>query len=1395
MAQNNIEILAQTNKMIQQQNKLYEVQGKMLKAQFETTKAMVKVLSSMPGKEISENFKTAEAAVKDAEKAIERMSDTTKNLGEKAKNASKEFGGAGDNILKMVNYGTKFSIVKMSIDAAIGSFKVMGGVIGGLVDTFMTLGSVLFDIGLSIISAPFKWLSSLISGAGAGGSGEFATAINNVRKEFGQLATNEAKDVMDAFKGIRGDLAETGISSFRILGNLAQRLQYVTELAQKMGPAWTSIGKQIKNGLDVERMAAYQKGLGLTDEGIKGLGDRSIAAGKSFNELGREITTYAYQIGPAFGINGKIISRAVGNMMADVKNFGNLTIKQMSQAAVYTRKLGIEIKALQGLIDKFDNFEDAAEGAAQLSQAFGLNIDALEMMKEQDPAKRLEILRSEFSKTGKDVMALTRQERALLSAQTGLADEDLVKAFSKQAMSYDEITKAGDKAEKKQLSQAQAMDKLAMSIERLVQGGGGMSGFLDAFVQGIERGIRFSGPFREMFIAVRRAMQATRMAGMEVGRTIVESWPGIKEVFSGVRDFFKNFGSLTEKGKASGFIKSFANTLKDFIKNPSIGLQGFINNLNDRLGPLFSLNGPIMKKLIDGAKNSFKHLMEIMAQIIKFGLESVTELFKSGSGFLKALRTGNWNELFSGAQSGFMKFIGEVFKPIVDVFKDEKLLSGLKNAFFGFAEEAWNTLSDAFEKFFWPKVKKFWDDNWIKISLISAGLFFGPAIIGILIATATAALSQVAGAIISFGAPLLKSAFAKIIPTKNDWLDSLNEAMDKSGKTGKKISGLNLKQMSIDMAKFTGYLIVVGAASAALIYLMKKYPPNLTVEEVAAPLLVLTAVATAMLPMSLAMKALENVKLSPSMLGSLALGFGALSLTLPVMIGVFRLIDLMLTGINMTDIVKSGAAIGMMAMAYASAVGVIVASGLIGLLGMLGGAPAMAVGFGVLSITVGLMTKHAISMIEDIDKLKVSESFFTKAKAFGMVTEFFVSVAEIALGFINSSTISTLDLIASFFGKNPKESLDQKLKSIQGFFDSLTTNMMLLITTINNNSQRIDVSKVSAIGSILESFTTMIQTIVPVGEILKDTKKIEPILTAMQSHVHVIVDLMTIDLFPAIRELILSVTRDIKDVKPESIEQFSKIFGMITSLFSVLTPSPELIKSFTEFQNTKGADGEIYQKGAIDIEAMQMGMTTLGASFKTLLSGAIGETGWLTSITSFAISVGDSFKGKNIKSISSSMSIISDTINMVKDMIKVFSDNKNIPSIDPTVVDTFFNKLNEPTIAAIGSHIEQTNTNLEHYLPQKQLENTERIKGVISGFVKAINEQAQLLSNLATTTEPINVKLEKIGDKLGIKDKSEFKIQRGELNVTVNLNVSLDVDELETALSGRGKIAIVQDKK
>jgi predicted RNA-binding protein associated with RNAse of E/G family len=94
---------------------------------------------------------------------------------------------------------------------------------------------------------------------------------------------------------------------------------------------------------------------------------------------------------------------------------------------------------------------------------------------------------------------MTRQERALLSQQSGLEDSALDLAFSlkNQGMSYDDVTKKADAAKKSQLTQTQAMKALADAIERLVKSGSsGSGGFIDRFIQGFTVGIQRSREFR-----------------------------------------------------------------------------------------------------------------------------------------------------------------------------------------------------------------------------------------------------------------------------------------------------------------------------------------------------------------------------------------------------------------------------------------------------------------------------------------------------------------------------------------------------------------------------------------------------------------------------------------------------------------------------------------------------------------------------------------------------------------------------------------------------------------------------------------------------------------------------------------------------------------------------------
>jgi hypothetical protein len=280
--------------------------------------------------------------------------------------------------------------------------------------------------------------------------------------------------------------------------------------------------------------------MGVGAENMKAMMARATVFGTSLTTQLGDVANYALQLGKDFGISSKVISREVSTMIKDVRNFGSLTQKEMTVAAVYTKKLGLEMKDLTGLVDKFDNFDKAAESSAQLSQAFGATVDAFKLMNEQDPAKRLDELRKSMTATGKSTENMTRQELHLLAQTSGLSDEAAKLAFStkNQGLSYDQVQKQANKAETAQMRQADALNKLADNIERVVRSGGQMHGsFFKMFFAGMEQGVKWSNSYRTAMMNVRSALMQTFMAGRQVGKEL-----GDNDAF-GLSKFMKGFGT------------------------------------------------------------------------------------------------------------------------------------------------------------------------------------------------------------------------------------------------------------------------------------------------------------------------------------------------------------------------------------------------------------------------------------------------------------------------------------------------------------------------------------------------------------------------------------------------------------------------------------------------------------------------------------------------------------------------------------------------------------------------------------------------------------------------------------------------------------------------------------
>lgn len=664
------------NELLEEQNKLYEEQEKLLKGQLSIMQQLTQTMRNLNLETAARGLEDLNSAVKNASESVEQLGEgqqTMSRLNDAAEEANENLENLASSAEKFGRKLLKLAPIVATVEGLASGFQFSMNAMSGLLNVTKGLIGSMFNLAASIIAVPFKMLNGLMEMAAGGGGSELRQAIEDVRREFGDLAQNEARAVMQSWRDMDhfgGRLAETGLSIWRTMGNMAESLKRVHEIASQLGPLFSAFTSEFMGPHAVERLHAYQKGLGLTEEGFRAMGEEAARQGVSLQEMGREITSVAYAMGESFGINGRLIGEQIGNMIDDFDHFGNVGVQELAQVAVYARKLGVEVEKLTGVLDQFADFDKAAESVAQLSQAFGLQLDTLKMVEEQDPAANIERLRKAFYSTGRTIETMTRQERALLAQHTGLDQKTLSLVFSaeKQGMSYEDIQKQGENAEKQQLSQAEAMQKLSNSIERLVKSGSALKGgFFDIFLQGFLRGIRWTREFYGLMRNLRVAMRDTRMAGREVGQMFVKNFPGVREVLTGIAELFNptRFRKMLQ-----GVVKSFRDFFTAMTKNPQTALPELLERLKKHFFDWFNGGTPAGRQIITGFRNFFKSVAQIFAGLLREAIKGITRVFEFITNTLKDPSAAMSN--LGAAQDGVAGFLMEIFSPLVEFFKSEE---------------------------------------------------------------------------------------------------------------------------------------------------------------------------------------------------------------------------------------------------------------------------------------------------------------------------------------------------------------------------------------------------------------------------------------------------------------------------------------------------------------------------------------------------------------------------------------------------------------------------------------------------------------------------------------------------------------------------------------------------
>jgi len=859
--------------------------------------------------------------------------------------------------------------------AVSGLYQGMKNLSAGLTSVLGILGSMvggLFKVGKAIIGIPFGMFKALVNDATSGGGGnELAAAYEAVRKQFGAFTSVSSSAIIDVSKHM-GGLTMEGRDSWRIFGNLAERMVEMTKLATAMGPQFAMNAAEFhKNG---GAIMAYQKGLGLSEEMMTSIAVQSGKMGTSISDSLNQITKQSAGLAKAFGLDQKIISREMGKASMDVAHFGHLSQQELGAAVAFTQKLGIGMEKLAGMMDKFSTFDGTAESVSVLNEQFGTNIDAMKLMSAQNPADKLEILRKAMQGAGKDIAKLSFHERKLLADQSGMELSALDSALAQKnaGVSMEKARTESEKAATATLTQTQAIKDLTASMERMVNGGGGGANtFLGRFREGMIAGIKTSPEYIRVMRNINLSLNEATWGGRALGSMFVKVFPGVKKMFEGWAELFDPARFRKMFDKLQALFGKFFGKGGDILTNFTEFMDGK-GGLKEIFFEFFDAGKGPGKKIIEGLKEFALTIFKIFAEAVKWAIPKIAETMKKITDFILHPEMPNIDA--SGAEA-FMKPLNE----IIELMKTQ-LWPAAKELFSTLFKKIWNFLkSDEVMGILEP------------FAGVMAGVLFGPALGRSLLGAGAAGLMRGIGQGLTSLIPAiitkLKGPAAAIAAAPTEGLDvagkigaSTKDAIGKSGSWGaREAVALGLKLLAIATAiSLAGPMLAI---SLTEMYKTLKAGGITGVGDILPAVAVLIGTAVAGGVLVLAMKAASKAgNIKDVLTGGVIVGTAV-----ALVGGISWLLTKMLSGSSPEFLKAAGSFMLDMSLVFLAMIPLISASIALGALATGPQAAVLglaAIGMGVVGAAVGQMVAIAMGIVEQLNKMQISTGFQTKVDAF-----------------------------------------------------------------------------------------------------------------------------------------------------------------------------------------------------------------------------------------------------------------------------------------------------------------------------------------------------------------------------------------------------------------------------
>lgn len=1144
-----------------------------------------------------------------------------------------------------------FALLKSAMKIAGATIKGFVGGAMSAIGVIADLASGLFNLGMTILTSPLKMLDGLINMANKLPSGvnPILEAMEEIKKSFGDLSKNEGAAVAGTLGELRAEssnLAGTGMSVRKVFGygpeGLAAGMKFVNEIATALGGSFSSLSEKFDENRT--KLIVFTKGFTGSAEATAAYMKHATSMGENFIDYMTRATELAQKMGRVYGINSKVIGKSVSQMMTDISNFGALSVKEMTAAAVYANKLGIEVKDLGDVMNKFLNFEDAAKGAAEMAQAFGMNVDVLELMKGGPQA--IDEMRRSFFAAGNSLSGMTTAERKYFEQLTQLQGASLEAAFAsdKQSESYEKISESANDAAATQTSQQKVMQELGKSIERVFSSGTRtFDSFFDSFSQGFTDGFMRAKPMYDLLRNIRIALKEVYWEARSIGKEFVNSFPGLKEFLEGLANIFsrENISGLM-KDVHGAFTTLFSDLAGD-NRQSAVGI--FLTNIKEAFASLFARNSSSIKSIKDGGGTLLSTVGEIFTQLAIIALEGLTTVFETIETFMKngmTLQGTDLGKIFDrlvSAIAGAIMPIVERLRPYV-----EKAVAALVSMITSSLEAIWNADAGAKGASFGQKIT-----SWLKDAVLYAALAGGAiALIGGALAVLGGVFSTMIVAAITknLEKKALQKAGEGVVQTLTEVATTASDgkgpagAMSGAGSIADTAAAGPKKGVFMDAAKKIGgyaiFMTVLAAAAPFIIAGISKLAKlaGITDEDFKISLKILgfmglliaagAGVAYVLktvpnMPPAIATKGLATI-------AAVIIGLGALTVAF---LGIVSLIssDLKPELVKAVSDTMGQMTLSGIAITYAAiGIGALIASSL----GI--GIGVIVAGVAMIAVVITELIRKLVPVMEELSKIRIQDP-----ESFKIASDAMIRMLEISSD-LASSVAKILDSMPSggFFTSNEEKQkiftqnitkVTELIKAITKPVESIGTTVETMMKSLDGKSPELLKSaatffesvfgpmleitgRISSLFSEIISSSTNPDTkefnILLMMDIVEQAKKIIDMLTAM----------MTYDMPKIVNDLLKIVSQF------TFTDDFESKASKVTTIFGIIGSFSDIIKSFIDMSKEKMPEDPnalmSVAQDAVGLDGIFKAIDTITTVINTGMSSVIGKIFELVNLPAFA---------------------------------------------------------------------------------------------------------------------------------------------------------------------------------